>query len=114
MGELSGRASLLAFSSGSHSNEELIPPDVIACRGWPPAGKGLVHRFQVGDLVGFHQEPVGKGTTAEASGLITQQLDRSVEDSVIVRFDDALFAVIGKLKHARLFDRRPDLRNRLQ
>lgn len=31
---------------------------------------------------------------------------------MIVRFEDTLFAVIHQPKHARLFDRRPDQRNR--
>jgi hypothetical protein len=85
---------------------------VIAGRSGTPAGKGLVQQLQVDDLVGFHEEPIGKTTTAGAAGLIAQQLDRSVEDSVIVRFEDALLVVIHQPKHARLVDSDLDFRNR--
>jgi len=87
---------------------------VIASRCWTPARESLVQQFEIDDLAGFHEEPVGKGTTAGAGGLITQQLDRSVEDSVIVRFEDALLVVIHQPKHARLFDSDPDFRNRFE
>ena len=97
-----------------HPDEKLIPPDVIACRSWSAAGEVLIQQFQIDDFVGFHKEPVGKGTAAGAGGLVTQQLDRSIEDSVIVRFEDALLTVIHQPKHARLFDRGPDLWNRFE
>ena len=87
---------------------------MIACRSWSAAGEILIQQFQIDDFVGFHKEPVGKGTTAGAGCLVTQQLDRSIEDSVIVWFEDALLTVIHQPKHARLFNRGPDLWNRFE
>ena len=62
----------------------------------------------------LHQEPVGKGATAGTGDLISQQLDRAVEDSVIVRLKNANFSVIDQPNHARLFDGRPEQWNRFQ
>ena len=95
-------------------DEELVPPDVIAGRGLSAAGEGLIQLFQTDDLVGFHEEPVRKTATAFAGTLISEQLDRSVEDSVIVRFEDAFLFVVHQPEHARLFDRGPDLWNRFE
>ena len=33
---------------------------MIAGRGWSPAREYLVQQFEINDLVGFHEEPVGK------------------------------------------------------
>ena len=113
-GEALYETSLSAFTGRFHPDEKLVPPDVIAGRGGTPAGEGLVQQFQVDDLVGFHEEPVGKTATAGAAGLIAQQLDRPVEDSVIVRFEDARLIVIHQPKQAHLFDRHPDQWNRFE
>jgi hypothetical protein len=48
---------------------------VIAGRGWSPAGEDLVQQFETNDLVGFHEEPVGKRTAAGTGDLIAEQLD---------------------------------------
>jgi hypothetical protein len=103
-----------AFTGRFHSDEKRIPPDVIAGRGRPPAREGLVQQFEADDLVGSHEEPVGKGTAAGAVGLIAKQLDRSFEDSVIVRLNNALLVVVYQPDHARLFDSRPDQWNRFE
>jgi hypothetical protein len=64
-----------ARRSGFHSNEKLVPFDVIAGRGWSPTRKGLIQQLEVEVLVGFHEEPVGKGTAAGAGHLIAEQLN---------------------------------------
>jgi len=108
------RLSALAFAGRFDSNEKFVPFDVIASCSWPSAREGLVQQFEVDDLVGLHQEPVGKWTTAGAGGLIPQQLNRSVEDAVIVRFEDALLVVVHQPEDACLFDSTPDFRNRFE
>jgi hypothetical protein len=101
-------------TGGLHSDEELVPFDVIAGRGGTTSRKRLILEFEVDDLVGLHENPVGKTPAAGATGLISQQLNGALEDSVIVWFENALFTVVDQPNHARLFDRRPDLGNRLQ
>ena len=103
-----------AFTGGFHSDKKLVPPDVIASCSWSPAGEGLVQQFEIDDLVGFHEEPVGKETAAGAVGLITQQLDRPFKDSMIVGLENALLVVVGQADHACLFDGNPDPWNRFE
>jgi len=73
----------------------------------------LAQQFEVNDLVGFHEYPVGKRAATGAAGLISQQLDRAVEDSMIVWFENALFAVVKQPNQTPLFDRGQDPWNRL-
>jgi hypothetical protein len=113
-GEALSGAGLCPPASGFHSDEELVPLNVVACCGRSTAGKGLVQHLKTDDLVGFHEEPVRKATTAFAGSLVSEQLHRSVEDSVIVRFEDAHPIVIRQAKHARLFDSGPDFWNRFE
>ena len=68
----------------------------------------------VGDFIRLHQDPVGKGATTGAANLVRQQLDRAVEDSVIVWFNNAKSAVIEQPNHASFFDGSPEHRIRLQ
>lgn len=97
-----------------HPDEELVPSNVIAGWGWSPTTESPIQQFEVDDLVCFHEDPVGKRTTAGAGDLIAEQLDRAVEDTVIVWLKNALFPVVDEPNHARLFDSRPDRWNRFQ
>src|SRR5215469_2394829 len=78
--------------------------------GGAAARKRLIQQCEVGHLIDLRQKPVGKTTTAAAGNLPTQQLDRTIEDPVVVRFGNAILAVIGKPNHARVFDGCPEQR----
>jgi hypothetical protein len=67
---------------------------MFAGGGRPASGKELIEQLDLSDLIRLHEDPVGKGTTTGAANLIGQQLDRAVEDSVIVRLKNAISAVI--------------------
>src|ERR1700676_2982450 len=82
--------------------------------GRPASRKGLIEQLELSNLIGLHQDPVGKGTTTGAANLIRQQLDRAVEYSVIVRLKNAISAVIEQPNHAPVFDGPAEQRIRLQ
>jgi hypothetical protein len=111
-----GRGLLRASPHGRrfHSDEELVPFDVMTCGGGPPSRKGLIEQFEVGDLIRFHEQPVGKRAAAGTGKLMTEELDRAVEDSMIVRLQNALLMVIDQPDDAGLFDGRHDPWHRLQ
>ena len=96
------------------SDEERVPFEMFAGSGRPASRKDLIQQLEVSDLIRLHQDPVGKGTTTGAANLIRQQLDRAVEDSVIVRLKNAISAVIEQPNHASFFDGPPEHRIRLQ
>lgn len=85
-------------------DEEHVPSDMFAGAGGAPAQESLIQPYDVGDLIDLRQKPAGKRTTAGAGELIPQQLDRAVEDAVIVRFHQAILVMIGKLNYARVLD----------
>ena len=114
-----GRGSLLCaclqvISGWFHSDEQLVPFEMLAGSGRPASRKDLIQQLEVSDLIRLHQDPVGKGTTTGAANLIRQQLDRAVEDSVIVRLKNAIFAVVEQPNHAPVFDGPAEQRIRLQ
>jgi len=57
------------------ADEEHIPFDVFTGCRRASAWEGLVHQFEVSDLVDLRQEPVGERPTAAAGNLPIQQLD---------------------------------------
>ena len=77
-----------------HSDEELVPFQMFAGSGGPASRKDPIQQFEVIDLIRLHQDPVGKRATTGAANLIRQQLDRAVEDSVIVRLQNPISAMI--------------------
>lgn len=99
---------------GFDADEENIPFDVFARCGGTSTREGLIEHYEVSDLADFRQKPVGKAATASAGDLPTQQLDRAVENPVVMRFGNAVFAMIGKTNHARVLDSRPEQRLGLQ
>ena len=58
--------------------------------------KSSIEQLEVGDFIRLHQNPVRQRATTGAANLIPQQLDRAVEDSVIVWLKNAKSAVIEK------------------
>jgi hypothetical protein len=96
------------------TDEEHIPFDVFASCSRAPTREGLVQQFEVSDLIDLRQEPVGKRATAAAGNLPTQQLDRAFENPVIMRFRNAILAMVGKSNHTRVLDGRPEKRMGLQ
>jgi len=97
-----------------HSDEKRVPFEMFAGGGRPASRKVLIQQLEVGDFIRLHQDPVGKGATTGAANLVRQQLDRAVEDSVIVWFNNAKSAVIEQPNHASFFDGPPEHRIRLQ
>lgn len=97
-----------------HSDEKCVPFEMFAGGGRPASRKVLIQQLEVSDFIGLHQDPVGKGATTGAANLIGQQLDRAVEDSVIVWFNNAKSAVIEQPNHSSFFDGLPEHRIRLQ
>ena len=95
-------------------DEEHVPFDMFTGCSRAPAREGLVHQFEVSHLVDLRQKPVGKRTTAGTANLPTQQLDRAIENPVVMRFRNAILAMIGEPNHTRILDRRPKQRMGLQ
>jgi hypothetical protein len=95
-------------------DEENIPFDVFTGCSRASTWEGLVHQFEVSDLVDLRQEPVGERTAAAAANLPTQQLDCAFENPVVMRFGNAILAMIGKPNHTRILDGRPKQRMGLQ
>jgi hypothetical protein len=62
----------------------------------------------------FMRIQFGRGRLLKAGNLISQQLDCAVKQSVVMRLDKALLAVVDKPDHPFLFDRLPEQRIRLQ
>src|ERR1017187_7056180 len=87
---------------------------MFAGGGGPSSWKPLVQQFEVGDFIRLHQDPVRQRATTGAANLVRQQLDRAVEDSVIVWLQNAKSAVIEQPNHAPVFDCPPEQRIRLQ
>ena len=80
----------------------------------PSSGEGLIQQYEIGDVIDLRQKPVGKKATASAGNLPAQQLDRTVENPVVVWFGNAILAMIDKPNDARIFDGRPEQRMGLQ
>ena len=95
-------------------DEEHVPLDMFAGGRGASARKGLIQQFKIGHLIDLRQQPVGKTTTAGAGNLPAQQLDRAIQDSMVVRFHKAILAMISKPNHALVFDGRPEQRMGLQ
>jgi hypothetical protein len=66
------------------ADEEHIPFDMFAGGGGASARESLVQQHEVGDLIDLSQQPVGKRPTTGAGDLIAQQLDRAVENPVVM------------------------------
>ena len=97
-----------------HSDEQLVPFPMFAGSGGPISRKVLIEQLDVSNLVRLQQDPVGKRATTGAANLIRQELDRAVEDSVIVRFQNAMLAMIEQLNHAPMLNGGPEQRIGLQ
>ena len=89
------------------ADEKHIPFDVFTSCSRASTRERLVQQFEVSDLIDLRQKPVGKTAAAAASNLPTQQLDRAFENPVVMRFGQAILAMIGKSNHARVLDGRP-------
>src|SRR5512135_337100 len=76
--------------------------------GGASARGGRIQQDEIGHFVDLRQKPVGNTTTAGAGNLPAQQLDRAIEDSVVVRFNNASPAMVGKPNHARVLDGLPE------
>ena len=91
-------------------DEEHIPFDMFTGCGRASTGEGLIGQFEVSDLVDLCQEPVGKRSTAATGNLPAQQLDRALENPVVMRFGNAILAMVEKSNHTRALDSRPEQR----
>ena len=96
------------------SDKQNVPAKMFAGGRGPSTGKRLFQQLEIRHFVRLHENPVGKGTAAEAGNLISQQLDCAVKHSVVMRLHNALFAVVDKPDDPFLFDRLLEQRIRLQ
>ena len=96
------------------ADEEHIPFDVLSSCSWTSAGECLIQQVEISDLIDLRQEPIGKTATAGTGNLPAQQLDRAFENPVVVRFYDAILAMIEEPNHARVFDGCPEQRMGLE
>jgi hypothetical protein len=90
------------------SNKQNVPAKMFAGSRGPSTGKRLFGQLEIRHFVRLHENPVWKGTAAEAGNLISQQLDCAVKHSVVMRLHNALFAVVDKPDDPFLFDRLPE------
>ena len=90
------------------ADEKHIPFDVFASCSRTSTRERLVQQFEVSDLIDLRQQPVGKTAAAGTGNLPAQQLDRAVENAVVMRFRNTILAMIGKPNHSRVLDRRPE------
>ena len=67
-------------------DEQDVPFDMFAGGCGAPTREGLIKQYKIGYLIDLRQKPVGKRATAATGNLPAQQLDGTVEDSVVVRF----------------------------
>src|SRR5262249_19394 len=96
------------------ADEEHIPFDVFTSCSRTATREGLVQQYEISDLIDLCQKPVGKQTTAAAGNLPAQQLNRVLENPVVMRFRNAILAMVGESNHTRVLDGRPEQRMGLQ
>ena len=87
---------------------------MFAGGGGSSSPKCLFQHFEILHFVHLHENPVRKGTAAGAGNLVSQQLDRAVENPVVMRLHKALFAVIEEPDHPPVLDCLPEQRIRLE
>ena len=97
-----------------YSDENRVPFEMLARGSRPASRKPLIQQFDVCNFIRLHQDPVGKGATAGTANLVRQQLDRAVEDAVIVWLYNAKSVVVEQPNHAGFFDGPTQHRIRLQ
>ena len=90
------------------ADEKHVPFDVFTSCSRASTRERLVQQFKVSDLIDLRQKPVGNAATASAGDLPTQQLDRAVENPVVMRFGNAILAMIRKTNHTRVLYGRPE------
>ena len=90
---------------GLNSDEQFVPIEMFAGGSCPSAREGLIEQVEVSNFIHLHQKPVGKRLTTDAVNLVAQQLNRLIQNSMIVRFESAIFAVVDQPNQALLLDR---------
>src|SRR5580658_5184471 len=90
------------------SQEQLIPLMMFARGAGPPTWEGPIQQNHVRDQVHLHPSPVRKWAAADTTDLIPEKLNRTVVNTIIVRFDDSLLLLINKLDQAPLLDCRSE------
>ena len=93
---------------------DLLETSLRGTVGWFDPDEERVPLYEVDHFIDLRQQSVGKRTIAGAGNLPAQQLDRAIQDPMVVRFDKAILAMIGKPNHARIFDGLPEQRMGLQ
>ena len=107
-------ACMQVIASGSNSNEQLVPFPMLPGRGRAASRKALIQQLEIGYFVLLYQYPVRQRAATRATDLVCQQLDRAVEDSVVVWLENAKPTVIEQPNQAPVFDGPPEHRVRLQ
>lgn len=83
---------------------------MFAGGGGPSARKWLFQHFEMLHFVRLHENPVWKGSAAEAGNLVSQQLGCAIENSMVMRLHQAPFPVIDEPDHAPVLNRLPEQR----
>lgn len=71
------------------------------------AREGTIQQLDFGDQVLLGPSPVWQRLAARTADLEPKQLDDSVMNAVVVRFDDAFAVFVTEPEQAPLFDRGP-------
>src|SRR5260370_26269575 len=80
-------AGLQVISGWFHSDEKLVPFEMLAGSGRPASRKDLIQQLEVSDFIRLHQDPVEKGTATGAANLIRQQfVSADIKDPQNCRF----------------------------
>ena len=83
------------FGRFAYANEQLLPLMAAAGRRRTVSGKSFLQEFQLRHALYINETPGGKAATlAAASGLVGEQARLATLNAVVMRFGDALCAVI--------------------
>lgn len=99
-----GQILFLALISRFNPDKQLIPFVVFACGSAAPTRERLIQQMDVGDQIRLHPSPVGKPSTAGAADLISQELDGTITNPIIVWFDNPVFAPVKEADQASVLD----------
>jgi hypothetical protein len=73
--------------------------------GRAAARKGPVQQLGVGNKLQLHPSPIRKRPAAGTTHLVSEKLDRTIVNPIIMRLDDARFVAVDKLNQPLLPDR---------
>src|SRR5215470_3962695 len=91
----------LICTVGWFDSQKQFVPLIMVPRGTGPStaptGKPSVEQMDVPNQIDLKPSPVRQRATAGTGDLISQKLDRTVLDTVVMRFDDSASLVVNQL-----------------